>query len=148
VVAVMQGGKPVWFEVGDPILYRALKAIDRPIMNQVVKVLGWPKRIGQASITTTPEFWLANIARDTLMGSVMSRAGFRPVIDSLNGMASRMTSDPAYKDFIANGGGLSSIFLEEKHLKTKLEKYLPRPGHRLPHRPRYTGQALDHGRNP
>ncbi len=123
VVAVLQGGKPIWFEVGDPILYRALKAIDRPIMNQVVKVLGWPKRIGQASITTTPEFWLANIARDTLMGSVMSRAGFRPVIDSLKGMASRMTSDPAYKDFIANGGGLSSIFLDETHLKTKLEKY-------------------------
>lgn len=123
VVAILQQGKPIWFEVGDPILYRALKAIDRPIMNQVVKVLGWPKRIGQASITTTPEFWLANIARDTLMGSVMSRAGFRPVIDSLKGMASRMTSDPAYKDFIANGGGLSSIFLDETHLKTKLEKY-------------------------
>jgi hypothetical protein len=123
VVAVLQGGKPIWFEVGDPILYRALKAIDRPLMNQVTKVLGWPKRIGQASITTTPEFWLANIARDTLMGSVMSRAGFRPVIDSLKGMASRMTSDPAYRDFIANGSGLSSIFLDETHLKTKLEKY-------------------------
>jgi hypothetical protein len=75
IVAVMQGGKPIWFEVGDPIAYRALKAIDRPIMNQVVKVLGWPKRIGQASITATPDFWVANMARDTLMGSVMSRSG-------------------------------------------------------------------------
>lgn len=123
VVAVLQGGKPVWFEVGDPILYRALKAIDRPLMSQVVKVLGWPKRIGQATITATPDFWMANIARDTIMGSVMSRAGFRPILDSLKGMSSRMSSDPVYRDYLANGGGLSSIFLDEHHLRTKLEKF-------------------------
>ncbi len=123
VVAVMQGGKPLWFEVGDPVLYRALKAIDRPVMNEVVKWLGLPKRIGQASITATPDFWVANMARDTLMGSVMSRAGFRPVLDSLDGMRMRMTSDPTYREFIANGGGLSSIFLDEHHLRTKLEKF-------------------------
>jgi hypothetical protein len=123
VVAVLQGGKPLWFEVGDPILYRALKAIDRPLMNQVVKVLGWPKRVGQLSITATPDFWMANMARDTLMGTVMSRAGFRPILDSIKGMATRMTSDPAYKDYLANGGGLSSIFLDETHLRSKLERY-------------------------
>ncbi|MBK9351394.1 MAG: hypothetical protein IPN05_14970 [Sulfuritalea sp.] len=122
-MAVMQGGKPVWFEVGDPIAYRALKAIDRPIMNEVVKWLGWPKRIGQASITATPEFWIANMARDTLMGAVMSRSGFVPVLDSLRGMASRMTSDPVYRDYLANGGGLSSIFLDEGHFRTKLERF-------------------------
>lgn len=123
VVAVMQGGKPIWFEVGDPIVYRALRAIDRPLMPEAVKWLGLPKRIGQASITTTPEFWVANMARDTLMGSVMSRAGFRPILDSLKGMQMRMMSDPTYREFIANGGGLSSIFLEERHLRTKLEKF-------------------------
>ncbi|MBK8760426.1 MAG: hypothetical protein IPM03_08315 [Sulfuritalea sp.] len=123
VVAVMQGGKPVWFEVGDPIAYRALKAIDRPIMSEVVKWLGLPKRIGQATITATPDFWMANIARDTLMGSVMSRAGFVPILDSLKGMRERMTSDPLYRDYLANGGGLSSIFLDEQHLRTKLERY-------------------------
>ncbi|MBK7022321.1 MAG: hypothetical protein IPH41_01965 [Sulfuritalea sp.] len=123
VVAVMQGGKPVWFEVGDPVLYRALKAIDRPLMSTVVKVLGWPKRIGQATITATPDFWMANIARDTLMGSVMSRAGFRPILDSLQGMRLRLTKDPIYKDYLANGGGLSSIFLDEHHFRTKLERY-------------------------
>ena len=123
VVAVMQGGKPIWFEVGDPILYRALKALDRPVMNEVVKWLGLPKRIGQATITATPDFWMANMARDTLMGAVMSRAGFRPILDSLKGMTSRMAMDQTYRDYLANGGGLSSIFLDEHHLRSKLEKY-------------------------
>ena len=63
-----------------------------------------PKRVGQMAITLTPDFMLANIARDTIMGSVMSRSGFRPVLDSLNGMRLRMTEDPLYKDYIANGG--------------------------------------------
>jgi hypothetical protein len=128
VVAVLQKGKPVWFEVGDPILYRALTAIDRPVQSEVVRWLGLPKRIGQASITTTPEFWLANMARDTIMGSVMSRAGFRPILDSLDGMRMRMTSDPLYKEWVANGGGLSSIYLEERHFRTKLEKFYGRQG--------------------
>ena len=131
VVAVLQHGKPVWFEVGDPILYRALKAIDRPIQSEVVRWLGLPKRIGQAAITATPDFWMANIARDTIMGSVMSRAGFRPVLDSLKGMTSRMTKDPIYRDYLANGGGLSSYFLDERHLRTKLEKF-------------YRGQGIDY----
>lgn len=128
VVAVLQKGKPVWFEVGDPLLYRALTAIDRPVQSEVVHWLGMPKRIGQLTITATPDFWMANIARDTLMGSVMSRAGFRPILDSLDGMRMRMTSDPLYKEWVANGGGLSSIYLDERHFRTKLEKFYGRQG--------------------
>lgn len=128
VVAVLNGGKPTWYEVGDPVLYRALSAIDRPTQNWVVKWLGLPKRIGQASITLTPDFMVANIARDTIMGSVMSRSGFRPVMDSLQGMRMRMTNDPMYKDFIANGGGMSSIYLDETRFRAKLEKFYQRQG--------------------
>lgn len=128
VVAVLKGGKPTWYEVGDPILYRSLLAIDRPVQGWLVRLLGLPKRIGQASITLTPDFWIANIARDTLMGSVMTRSGFRPIIDSLQGMRLRLTSDPVYKDYIANGGGLSSIYLDEAALRTKLEKFYARQG--------------------
>lgn len=123
VVAALQHGKPVWFEVGDPILYRALTAIDRPVQSEVVRWLGLPKRVGQLTITATADFWMANIARDTIMGSVMSRAGFRPILDSLDGMRMRMTSDPLYKDWVANGGGMSSIYLGEGKFRTKLEKF-------------------------
>ena len=128
VVAVLKQGKPVWYEVADPILYRALNAIDRPPMDWLTKWLSLPKRVGQTTITLTPDFMLANIARDTIMGAVMSRSGFRPVIDSLQGMRLRMTEDPLYKDYIANGGGLSSMFLDEGHVRTKLEKFYNRQG--------------------
>lgn len=128
VVAVLQGGKPIWFEVGDPILMRALQSIDRPVQSEVVKWLGLPKRVGQATITATVDFWTANIARDTIMGSVMSRAGFRPILDSLDGMHMRMTKDPIYREWVANGGGLSSIYLDEAKLRTNLERFYGRQG--------------------
>lgn len=128
VVAVLKGGRPVWYEVADPILYRALTAIDRPPMDWLTKWLGLPKRVGQTTITLTPDFMVANLARDTIMGAVMSRSGFRPVIDSLQGMRLRMTEDPLYKDYVANGGGLSSLYLDEGHFRTKLERYYTRQG--------------------
>jgi hypothetical protein len=128
VVAVLKGGKPTWYEVGDPILLRALESIDRPLQSQVVKWLGLPKRVGQMTITLTPDFMLANISRDTIMGSVMSRAGFRPIVDSLQGMRLRLTNDPLYQEFIANGGGMSSIFLDETRFRAKLEKFYQRQG--------------------
>ncbi|MER2540009.1 MAG: LPD38 domain-containing protein [Azonexus sp.] len=128
VIAVLKDGKPIFYEVGDTILYRALSSIDRAPMHWLTQWLGMPKRIGQATITLTPDFITANIARDTIMGAVMSRSGFRPVIDSLNGMRLRLKNDPLYQDYIANGGGLSSLYLDEHHLRTKLEKYYSRQG--------------------
>ena len=128
VLAVLKDGKPTWYEVGDPVLYRALSALDRPPKHWIVKWLGLPKRIGQTSITLTPDFMVANIARDTIMGSIMSRSGFRPVMDSLQGMRLRMTHDPLYKDYIANGGGLSSIYMDDSRFKAKLERFYSRQG--------------------
>lgn len=128
VVAVLKDGKKVWYEVGDPILLRSLEAIDRAPMHWLTQWLGMPKRLGQLSITLTPDFMVANIARDTIMGAVMSRSGFRPVVDSINGMRLRMANDPLYKEYIANGGGLSSIYLDQHHFRTKLEKFYNNQG--------------------
>lgn len=128
VVAVLRNGAPSWYEVGDPILYRALSSIDRQNQHWLINWLGMPKRVGQATITLTPDFWIANMARDTIMGSIMTRSGFKPVIDSLRGMRSRMMGDSVYKDYIANGGGLSSIYLDETKLRAKMEKFYSRQG--------------------
>lgn len=128
VVTVMRNGTKDFYEVADPVLYRALSALDRPDPAWLTRWLAVPKRIGQATITLTPDFMVANIARDTLMGAVMSRAGFRPVVDSLQGMRMRITNDPTYKEFIANGGGLSSYLLEESRLRHHLERFYTQKG--------------------
>jgi hypothetical protein len=128
VISVMREGKHHYYEVADPLVVRALKALDREHQSIWVNWLGLPKRIGQLTVTLTPDFMVANIARDTLMGSIMSQHGFRPVIDSIKGMVMRLEKDQNYKDYIANGGGLSSIYLDETKLRAKMEKFYGRQG--------------------
>jgi hypothetical protein len=124
----MREGKHDYYEVADPLVVRALKALDREHQSIWVKWLGLPKRIGQLTVTMTPDFMVANIARDTLMGSIMSQHGFRPVIDSIKGMMMRIEKDQNYKDYIANGGGLSSQFVDESCFRHHLEKFYSRKG--------------------
>lgn len=123
VVAVLDDGKPTYYEVADPILYRSLTHLNRPTRSALRRWLSIPKRLGTASITLTGDFLAANVARDTLMGWVMSQHGFKPILDSARGMVSRVRRDPAYRDFIANGGGFSSYLVDEDAFKTHMERF-------------------------
>lgn len=128
VMAVLRNGKPEYYEVADPLLFRAVQSLNRPAQNWVIRLLGMPKRIGQATITLTPDFMVANLARDTIMASIMSKAGFRPAVDSFRGMASRIKSDPIYQEFIANGGGFSSYLRDEHTFRAHLERFYTSKG--------------------
>ncbi|MRR50708.1 MAG: hypothetical protein EG825_07290 [Rhodocyclaceae bacterium] len=128
IVAVMKAGKPEYFEVADPLLLRSLQAIDRPAQSWIIKLLGWPKRLGQASIVLDPTFMAANFARDQMMAGIMTQSGFRPIIDAMDGMRRRMTTDPLYREWVANGGGMSSIFLDESAFRAKLERFYSSQG--------------------
>ncbi len=128
VVAILRRGKPTYFEVADPILYRSLTSLTRPRPGRIRRTLGFFRRLGQLSITLWPDFIVANIARDTIMGAVMSRNGFRPFIDSARGLRSRLTSDPDYLEFIANGGGFSSYLVDEDAYRVHLRQFYTRKG--------------------
>lgn len=128
VIAVLRNGKPEFYEVADPLLYRAISALNRPGKHWLVSVLSVFKRIGQSSITLTADFMAANIARDTIMGGIISRHGFKPFVDSIKGMKSRLAEDKTYEEFIANGGGFSSYLVDEDAFKTHLEKFYTKKG--------------------
>jgi hypothetical protein len=146
IVAALENGKPVFFEVADPLVLRSLIGLNRPSKNWITKVLSLPKRLGQASITLTPDFMAANLARDTALGSIMSRSGFVPLLDSLRGIKSRVTQDQNYKDFIANGGGFSSYLVDEEAFTAHLEKFYTKKGinpHNVLNVPRKMFYALE-----
>ncbi len=83
IMAVLRDGKPTYYEVADPLLYRAVSSLNRAPQHWIIKWLGMPKRIGQMTVTLTADFMVGNIARDTIMGAIMSKAGFRPFVDSV-----------------------------------------------------------------
>jgi len=139
VMAVYRAGRPTFYEVTDPLLWRAITALNPKTRGAVRQLIAASRSFGQKTITMTPEFWLTNIWRDTWHGFVLSKAGFRPVIDSLRGMASRLRTDQDYRDFIANGGGMSSILIDEDAMRRRLERFYVRKGIN----PRYVLHAWD-----
>lgn len=123
IVAVLRAGKASFYEVSDPVLWRALASFNREYGGQLRRTLNAIRRFGQNTITLALDFMAANIWRDTLHGWAFSRHGFRPVIDSARGMASRIRSDDLYRQWIANGGGMASYLVEEDQLRTQLERF-------------------------
>jgi hypothetical protein len=128
IVAVLEQGKPEYYEVIDPLVLRSLSALKRPVPGWITRVLAIPKRIGQASVTLAADFMAANIIRDTIAASVMSRHGFRPFLDSAKGLVSRLKQDANYREFIANGGGMASYLLDETAFRVHLERFYTKKG--------------------
>ena len=124
VVAALFEGKPQFAEVIDPVLMRAMAAMQRPgIDHPILKALNAVRRVGQSSVTLALDFMAANWGRDQLMAGIFSRAGYKPFLDGAKGLVSRMKSDPAYRDYIANGGGIASQMRDEASVRRHIARY-------------------------
>jgi hypothetical protein len=128
VVAVLTGGKPDYYEVASPLLYRALEALDRKPAGNLMRFIGGARRLGQTGVTLTPDFAVRNFFRDQLMAGIMSRHGYRPFYDGVRGFVSRLRQDRHYRDFVANGGGLSSHMMDEEGMRAHLDRFYAKYG--------------------
>uniref|UniRef100_A0A6M3J2B6 Putative methyltransferase n=1 Tax=viral metagenome TaxID=1070528 RepID=A0A6M3J2B6_9ZZZZ len=130
IIGVRRNGKFEYYEVIDPLLYRAISAMNPKPKHVIRKILNSARRFEQDMIVFTPDFMSVNIFRDTLHAWALSEHGFLPVLSSLRGMTRRITTDQVYKDFIANGGGLSSYMIDPAVFEKRLNKF-------------YTGKGID-----
>ncbi|MGQ7248303.1 LPD38 domain-containing protein [Halomonas sp. V046] len=82
---VMEGGKKVFYEIDDPLVFEALTALAHPGMNSaMMKVMRGFKRVFTNLTTTTPQFMVANLIRDSLQATAtnnVSKNSFKNVID-------------------------------------------------------------------
>jgi hypothetical protein len=129
---VMIKGKVKYFEVLDRMVLNALKGLQpskrNPLLQGVAGVLRLPKKIGQASITLMPDFFVANFARDTAMASIMTKAGYKPFITAISGMKSRIQRDPKYLEWLANGGDLGSYYRNEAIFRNRIQNFYKKKG--------------------
>lgn len=117
VIAVLNNGKARYYDVLDDQLYRSVLSLNRTPANWVINALGKPAQLGKTTIVLSPDFMMANLARDTVSSWVYSKHGFKPIVDTWRGMKSRMSKDDAYKQFLANGGGFSGYYLDEAYFR-------------------------------
>jgi hypothetical protein len=123
LVAVLRNGKPTYYEVIDPLLYRSFESFSRRNRGAIARFLGKTRRFGQSTVTLTLEFLTANMWRDTWHGWAFSKHGFKPILGTLEGMTHRITHDSTYRQFLANGGGLASMYTDPEEFETNLKGF-------------------------
>jgi hypothetical protein len=128
VIAVMRNGKAHYYQVGDELLMQSIRMLNRPGRGKFMQAMRMIKTVGQMSVTLTPDFMSKNLPRDSLMGTMLSKHGFRPGIDSLKGLTSRIKEDKNYVEFMLNGGGQSSMYTEGTKVRRDLEHWYTSKG--------------------
>ncbi|WP_320169922.1 LPD38 domain-containing protein [Maridesulfovibrio sp.] len=95
MVHVLLDGKPVYSHIGDLILLRALTSVHlQSWNNMVMKTARFFKRLLTAGVTSTPDFMLRNIVRDTVHAWGVDRTGtFKPLVGSFKGTIKTMRKD-------------------------------------------------------
>jgi diguanylate cyclase (GGDEF)-like protein len=127
VDSVMRNGKLDFYEVADPMFLNAMQSFGAKPVGLAMRVLNGFKNTLTRTVTTVPDFQIPNLLRDTFMAFTLSKSGFRPIVDSLKGMRSRITRDKAYWEFLANGGGFASTVHGET-MRRNLERIYTKSG--------------------
>lgn len=103
LITVKLEGEEYMIRVEDPDLYRAMTFFDRQPFGAMVNVAASAKRLLTAGVTASPEFMLRNFLRDSLSSWVISKDGFKPVIDSIKGVKKTLTMDGSTIDVMFSG---------------------------------------------
>lgn len=119
IVSVREGGKAKYYEVTDPQLLKAVAGIGPESVDTLVNILGWPKRVFTAAVTSTPNFVMTNFVRD-VMGNFVQMAKttgrndaptiikdvltFRPWFKAMQGAARSIRNDEMTQNYHITGG--------------------------------------------
>ena len=108
VDSVVINGKPSYYEVQDPLLQEMLLSMNPESYSSFMNVMFGIKNFFTRTITLGVEFTGANLVRDTVGATFISKNNFIPFISSFQGMYSFIARDIHYQNFIKGGGGYSS----------------------------------------
>ncbi|MFB2863093.1 LPD38 domain-containing protein [Aeromonas sp. MdU4] len=103
LITVKLEGEDYMIRVEDPDLYRAMTFFDRQPFGSMINVAAKAKRLLTAGVTASPEFMLRNFLRDSLSSWVISKDGFKPVIDSIKGVRKTLAMDGSTIDVMFSG---------------------------------------------
>ena len=105
VVSVLRDGKPVYYHIGDPLLLRALTSVNLKALDFFgMKAARVFKRMLTTGVTSTPDFMIRNIVRDTVHAWGVDRTGtFVPVVGSFKGAIKTLSNDEDTVKMMAAG---------------------------------------------
>lgn len=104
---ILRDGQKVWYEIDDPLVFKAVTALAHPGMNSsAMKTMRGFKRLFTNLTTTTPQFVIANLLRDSMQASATSEVSKNFLKNMTKG--SKAYGDPKIRArMMATGGSFS-----------------------------------------
>ncbi|CAM0001337.1 hypothetical protein VPHD274_0020 [Vibrio phage D274] len=124
IVSVMVDGKREFYDVSDPLLLDSITALGPQPVNELVKLIGIPKRLLTNMVTSTPPFMIRNFIRDTMSNYVqadkvtgtttqdtlLDATLMRPFGRAIKGMKASIANDQDRFKIMALGGMSGEYF--------------------------------------
>jgi len=90
IIYVFNNGQKEFYQIADKDIFNALHSMDSEQWGTIGKILDkvghTPAALVRATATSTPDFGLRNVVRDTFEAWLTSEHGFVPLLDSFWGM--------------------------------------------------------------
>jgi hypothetical protein len=104
---ILKDGQKTWYEIDDPLVFKAVTALAHPGMNSsAMKIMRGFKRLFTNLTTTTPQFVIANLLRDSMQAAATSEVSKNIVKNMVQG--SKVYGDPKMRaKMMASGGSFS-----------------------------------------
>lgn len=109
-----------------PEIYKIMKNMNSESMNTVTRIFSYPTKWLRAGATQlSPAFVIANLIRDTVTATLLSKHGFIPVIDNILGMRHVLNKDKVFREFLAERAGNSTrVSLDRDYTGNKVRSLL------------------------
>ena len=127
VVSVLKNGKQEYWKINDPLLLRSLTSMDPKKLPWFLEAYGAATRFMTAGITGNNVVWsvFSNFPRDlqTLLNYSDTKNPFRLLRGIGSAYVNRFKgsgADPLYKEYLAMGGGQTSVYSADRNLAKKV----------------------------
>lgn len=124
VLQVMRNGKPVEYEVIDPMAYRSLQLYNKPQQNVLMNMLAQPSNVLKRIVVTGGDFLAKSLWRDAIGRFFFTESG-QSTVEQAKGTFSALMKDEKYQEFLLNGGGYSGYINSEPQLRKMMRQLNP-----------------------
>jgi hypothetical protein len=120
-ISAWRGGKRESVETNDAELVKAFRGMDQQSVGLLTKVFAVPAKTLRAGAVLTPDFMARNLIRDFQTAIVNSKGLFSP-IDTAKGLASVITKDADFMNWLKAGGANSTfVALDRRYMQESLQ---------------------------
>ena len=103
VLKIMEQGKPVYYNVTDPLFINAMKSLNMPEI-PFIGILSAPANFLRSWVTKDPGFILANLMRDSMSAWVTSGEKITPILDTFKEFGSEVAKKSPELEALMNAG--------------------------------------------